>query len=321
MFHFDCLIHTRSNILIGFRALANSLAHTSLKNLVVNVLDFRVVQYGHAKGYIMKTNNEIDTIHKELQDSISNIYETMTFIEKSEEFQRHDPHLKQYFYHLHVKAIRNFQAINVLINSKDLQNGYVEATVLLRVMTESYLHLYYLMQTPKEQILKEYKELNDLKIKQTLDLENPANTFKTSNKTEEDYIENLRLEYSNKKVKVPIHFRNMSVLADITQNKIVYHAIYEMFNTYVHFNPSTYLSYGTENEDGSFTYNAFERKPYLEARILFFAVNIQMILAHKLILYFKIAIAPTSVLEGLSRWDKFVEEKKPAIFNDTDDYV
>lgn len=269
----------------------------------------------------METKTEIDAIHKELHESVCNVYEAMTFIEKSAEFQRHDPHLKQYFYHLHVKAIRNFQAINVLINSKDLQNGYVEATVLLRVMTESYLHLCYLMQTPKEQILKEYKELNDLKIKQMLDLENPANTFKTSNKNEEDFIENLRLEYERKKIKVPIHLRNMSVLADKTHNKIVYHAIYEMFNTYVHFNPSTYISYGTEKGDGSFTYNSFERKPYLEARILFFAVNIQMILAHKLILYFKITIAPTSVLVGFSRWDKFVEEKKRAIFNDTDDYI
>ncbi|PFO03742.1 hypothetical protein COJ85_13950 [Bacillus sp. AFS076308] len=270
----------------------------------------------------MSNTKSVYDIKECLNDRISNVYDIWLYLEESEQFQNGlDKDLKQHFYHLYLKCKRNFEAINILMKSEELPNSYVETTVLLRVMTEGYLHLSYLMMTDKETVIKEYNILNDFKLKQMLNGINKTYKIKVNNKAELKTLKRLRQTYRKKEIIIPEHFNKMYILAGKTGNKGIYDSIYQMFNTYVHFNPTTYLSYGSEDGKGIFTFNSYTPRPYLEARILFYAISVQMLLLARIYIYLQIKTVPKYIADYFTNWEKFKEKDSKVILQNTDDYI
>lgn len=270
----------------------------------------------------MSDTKSINEIIEYLNDRISIVYDICFHLESSDQFQNGvDIELRQHFYHLYTKCKRNFEAINILMESDELPNSFVETTVLLRVMTEGYLHLCYLMKTDNERLLKEYNILNDFKLKQMLDGKNKAYKFKVNSKEELKTLKRLRQTYRNKEINIPKHFKNMKILAGQTGNKGIYDSIYQMFNTYVHFNPTTYISYGSENKKGTFTFNSYKPRPYLEARILFYTISVQMLLLARLYIHLEIKTVPEEIANYFTSWEKFKEKDGKEILQNTDNYI
>lgn len=270
----------------------------------------------------METNTAIETVHADLHQSIYNLYEIMKFVEQNKRFQEEvDKDLRGLFYHLYIKCKRNFQAINLLINSEALPNSYVESTVLLRVLTEGYMHMCYMMETEKETLLQEYEALSNNKLEKILNPDSPTYRVDIKNKEDEAYFEEAWRTVKSKDRKIPPHFMRMDLLAKKTKNEIYYNSVYSMLNKYVHFNPLTFLSYGTQDDRGTFTYNSFNSMPYLEARIIYHSINFQMLLLQKICKFLKIETAPQKVVEYFSDWEDFKLKNAEIIFDGSNDFI
>ncbi|SIR38374.1 hypothetical protein SAMN05878482_103492 [Peribacillus simplex] len=272
----------------------------------------------------MDESTEIKIIKSELEKLKNGVYEIIEFIEDSDEYQYQiDKDIKRHFYHLFIKCKRNFKAINILMESQDLENSYIEATVLLRVLTEGYLHLCYLIKAEKDVVIEEYKAMSEFQLQKMLRGTNRQYKLKINNKTDLKIIRRLKNEILKKEIKLPYHFEKMHSLAKKTDNQVFYGAIYQMFNTYVHFNPTTYISYGTEDENGTFNFDSYKPKPFLEARILYFSISVQMTLLARTMKYLEIEKTTKNIINHFNEWDTFLNKKKRGriILSNTDDYI
>ncbi|GAB1810525.1 DUF5677 domain-containing protein [Priestia megaterium] len=263
-------------------------------------------------------NQDIKTIRDELYVMVGDVYDIMNYLEKHEKFHNQiDVNLKKYFYHLYLKCKRNFKAIEVLIEADELDNGYVESVVLLRVMAEAYLHLCYLIKNDRNKILEEYQILSDFKLEKML---NQGNRFKYSSGKDIKELKKLRGKIA-RDIKLPEHFESMRILAKQTGNIAIYNGIYEMFNTYVHFSPATYVSYGSDDGSGNFTFNSLKPRPFLEARIIYYSVTVQMLLFVGIFNYLDIKKVPSFIVESINNWTTFRDTKSKIILENTDDYI
>ncbi|NGY78804.1 hypothetical protein F6Y02_27335 [Bacillus megaterium] len=262
---------------------------------------------------------DIEVVREELNGMVSDVSIVMRHLQSSDQFKYNiDKDLQEHFFHLFVKSKRNFQAINVLMESDELENGFVESTVLLRVLAEGYFHFCYLLETEKETVLKEFETLKNLKFKKMLN--GKQYRIKIRSHKERILIKDLRNQVENSDSEIPIHLRKMHLLAEKTNNLPIYRGVYEMFNTYVHFNPTTYISYGAENEEGIFTFDQYKPRPYLETRLLYFSVSIIMLLLARVYIYLDIETVPSYIAEIFNDWEKFKKERVSFIMESTHDY-
>lgn len=251
----------------------------------------------------VEINNHLDKL-KEYSEVICGVIET---IENMEEFTSNiDLALKQHFYVSVLKCKRNFKAINILINPNELQNGYVEAIPLLRVMVESYLHFCYIIDPKfKEEAIEEY---NDLKKYQIEKMINNQIGYKVQLTGQAD---NKLLQSTRKAAKgIKLPFSDMEDLAKKTNNKQFYKHIYQKFNSYIHFNPTTYISYGSLNEDGEFIFDKYQPCLKQECEILYYSIEIMIHMIVKLLTYIGVEDVNEDLYRDINQWISLKEEYK-----------
>ncbi|MBH0156169.1 hypothetical protein IHV10_07315 [Fictibacillus sp. 5RED26] len=204
-------------------------------------------------------------------------------IEQTEEFKTVNPLITDVFYTLYMRYKRTFSAIFVIKNSSDKDVTYTESLPLYRVLLETLFHFSYVISEldSPEEIQKGYEALTKNSHKRIAskqrNLQNKGkivNDFLSS--VEEDF--KLPKEYSF--LDDPLKLANKTGKIDVFRNQ------YTVLNSFVHFNPSTFINYG-EFENGKFKYNL---KPSFDENTIYrqvFALTVAMII--ELISFLKVA--------------------------------
>ncbi|BDG46026.1 MULTISPECIES: DUF5677 domain-containing protein [Parageobacillus] len=254
---------------------------------------------------------DINELLNNLRTYTQTIYDILHDIESTDEFKNNiDPDLKQYFYHSYIKCKRNFKAINILISCRELQNGYIEAIPLLRVMVESYLHFCYIIHPDfKDEAIMNYDRLKKYQIKQMIN-NRIGYKVKLTGMADKKLLERIRKEVNGIKFSDLGPFKDIYELAKKTDNELVYNNIYRKFNSFVHFNPTTYISYGSETGKRGFNFGRYEPQPERECEILYYSIDIIIRLIVQILTYIDIKEAPQELHEGISKWISLREEYK-----------
>lgn len=244
-----------------------------------------------------------------LKEYSQTIYEIFYDIEGSEEFRQNvDPELKQFFYLSYIKCKRNFKAINMLICSKELQNGYIEALPLLRVLVESYLHFCYIINPDyKAEVIMNYDKLNKYQINQMIN-NRIGYKIKLTGIADNKLLKSVRRSVKGIKFADLGPMKDIHELAKKSDNALVYNNIYRKFHSYVHFNPTTYISYGSDTEDKGFNFDRYEPQPERECEILYYSTDIIIRMIVQVLTYVGIREVHQDLHREISKWLKLKEE-------------
>lgn len=239
------------------------------------------------------------------------LFEVFYYLENTMEYEENvEESLRQYFYHIYLKCKRNYKAIMILINSddEDLKNGYVEATPLLRILVESYFHLCYVTNSlNKEDVIRSYDLLNKYQLKQIL---NNKKGYKIvfQDDADKQLLNKIKRNVNKVKEEDIKLFKSAYQLAKKTKNLDIYNGIYQKFNSYVHYNPTTFISYGTIKEQGRFTFNALQHQPERECEILYYTIEVVLKVLVTTMSFLKINSIDKEVMEVFEKWENLLKE-------------
>ncbi|WP_288586016.1 MULTISPECIES: DUF5677 domain-containing protein [Lysinibacillus] len=239
------------------------------------------------------------------------LFEVFYYLENLREYQENvEESFRQYFYHIYLKCKRNYKAIKTLINldDEDLRNGYVEATPLLRTLIESYFHLCYVTKSlNKEEVIRSYDLLNKYQLKQML---NNKTGYKIvfQGDADKQMLNGIKQSVNKVKEEDIRLFKSAYQLAKKTNNLDIYNGIYQKFNSYVHYNPTTFISYGTMEGQDSFTFGAMQHQPERECEILYYMIEVALKILITTMDFLRIDSVDNWVFEVFMEWENLLKE-------------
>lgn len=145
---------------------------------------------------------------------------------------------------------------------------------LLRILVESYFHLCYVTNlTHKEEVIRNYDLLNKYQLKQVL---NNRVGYKIVFQEPVDKVlfDEVKKAVSKVKEKDVLIFKNIYNLAKKTNNLNIYYGIYKKLNSYVHYNPITFISYGAMDDQKSFQFASMQPQPQRECEFLYYVIEV-----------------------------------------------
>lgn len=239
------------------------------------------------------------------------LYDLLEALQATDEFQNNvESEIRGYFYHSYIKCKRNFKAINILINSKEIENGYIESIPLLRSMVEGYFHLCYITDSKhRQEALEAYERLNKYQLKQML-RDDRGYRMVMQGDTDKKLVETIKEAVEPIKRSHLKPFNDIYKFAKKTGNEIIYNHIYTKFNSYVHFNPTTFVSYGSTSEVGIFNFERFEFQPLKEAEILYYSISVMIQLYSTTLNYLGIRKVNKDTAEKIEDWVAIKESYK-----------
>lgn len=183
--------------------------------------------------------------------SLVNTYkEAFIKIEETKEFHSIDKRISGIFYTLYSRCKRLYYAMMVLNECDDKNVSTPEMLPLLRVYLEGYFHFSFVISEKDVDFIKKgYENLSYYSGKLI------ANKLKHSKQLGEDgkqFVSNFDLGY-----KLPKEYEfldDISKLSDKTGKKDLYRKYYTPLNSFIHFNPATFINYG-QFKDDKFVYN------------------------------------------------------------------
>lgn len=171
-------------------------------------------------------------------------------LESNSEFNKIDNRITGVFYTLYSRCKRLYFAMDVLKKTSNEHVNYTEILPLLRVFLESYFHISYVI---NEEDLDKVKEGYEHLTKYSGRL--IAGKLKHSEELGElgrDFIEKIDSTYT-----LPKEFdflEDMGKLSGKSGKRELYRKQYSPLNSFVHFNPATFINYGNFI-DNKFVYN------------------------------------------------------------------
>lgn len=243
---------------------------------------------------------------KKMKDYHGEILDVFYEIAEYEEFDANvESEIRGVFYHTLLKCKRNFIAIKLLIDTDELDNGYVEAIPLLRIMAESYLHYCFITDDSLRETALSYYELSRKKQLQSILNNTRGYRFKFNNPEEKAWVKQLKLEMKKEKIGYNLLGKKHSdilEIAKLTDNMDTYNSIYIKYHSYVHFNPTTYISFGTDGDNNTFDFGKTEPNYKVESEILYYANEMFTRLMLKLLQHIGIEDGTYQVSRTLMSW-------------------
>lgn len=239
------------------------------------------------------------------------LFEVFYYLENQKEFKENvEESLRQYFYHTYLKCKRNYKAIKILVNldDEDLKNSYVEAIPLLRTFIESYFHLCYVTNsTHKEDVIRNYDLLNKFQLKQML---NNKVGYKIvfQGQADKKMFNEIKKAVNKVEEKDIRFFKDIYRFADKTNNLDMYNGIYKKFNSYVHYNPTTYISYGAMDGQDSFNFGNMQHQPQRECEILYYVIEVAIRVLITAMNFLKIDYAEKWAIDLFTEWEDLRRE-------------
>lgn len=239
------------------------------------------------------------------------MFEIFYYLEKLEEFDKNvEAPLRKYFYHAYLKCKRNYKAILILLshNDEDFKNSYVEAIPLLRILVESFFHLCYATSPiNNNEKIHNYNLLENYQLKQMLN-NRIGYRIITRGQADELAVKKLKKETSKVKNKDITLFKNIRNLAKKTNNLDVYDRIYRKLNSYVHYNPITYISYGVVDGQNSFNFGDMQEQLQREVQILFYTIEIAIKILLTAMNFLKVKPTDSWVFNLFKDWETLREK-------------
>lgn len=149
---------------------------------------------------------------------------------------------RRLLYHLHLKYKRTYLLTVETFNNTMLDFSEIELLPLVRTLIETQLHLKYVIKFNEEpdRIFEEYTtsaELSNFSLGRQLS--------RMKNKPESVRKIIKKHFKGKKKPEPPKHLKYMNELAKMVNRETIYYNYYLVFNSFTHFNPSTYVNYVT----------------------------------------------------------------------------
>jgi hypothetical protein len=171
-------------------------------------------------------------------------------IEETREFKEIDKNISNIFYTLYLRVKRIFHAILILKNCDDENISYVETLPLFRILIENYFHICYVTSEKDTEKVKEGYEL----------LAKYSHHLIARKMQHNNNLEGLDKEFVQlfkDKFDLPKEYEFLTEpgkLARKTGKEVLYRKHYSILNSFIHFNPSTFINYG-DFVDGAFIFN------------------------------------------------------------------
>jgi hypothetical protein len=162
--------------------------------------------------------------------------------------------LAKVFYTLYNRCKRLFITMLYIKEAPDKNVTGIEALPLLRTFMEGYFHLTYVMSETNTTAIKEGYEA----LEKHSHAKRAAKLKHAENLTAED-LEFIKQYEGYKMPKEYAFLDDMRSLSAKTDQLQIYRTYFTDLNSYIHFNPSTYLNYG-QVEGNIFRFNDYE--PY-----------------------------------------------------------
>ncbi|PHA06677.1 hypothetical protein COE65_24930 [Bacillus sp. AFS051223] len=176
-------------------------------------------------------------------------------LELNTHFRNIDNRINGVFYTLYARCTRLYFAMDLLKKNSNKFVNHIEILPLLRVFIEGYFHISYIM---SEKDLDKVKDAYDnLTMHSGKMVAGKLQHAENLGEPGEKYIEMFDLGY--KLPKEYSFFDDIGKLADKSGKRNLYRKYYSVLNSFIHFNPSTYINYGDFRE-GEFTFNIENNK-------------------------------------------------------------
>ncbi|SFH47360.1 hypothetical protein SAMN04487776_11836 [Priestia megaterium] len=210
----------------------------------------------------------------EKMNLFNGVFSLYNDLQQEEKFKNSKEPVMNLIYHLVLKNMRSLKTMQIIMDSKELKNSYLETLPLLRIQMETFFHLAYITEHENANVcLNEYQKLQDFQLRRVarnlkkLDEEKP-------NILSNDEREFMNLHKNKRVAKEDIeHLDKPWQLSNITNKYEEYVRTYSVLSSYVHYNPSTRLAYGNSKE-GNVIYNQFIYNEQEESIILRNAIQI-----------------------------------------------
>ncbi|WP_144635979.1 DUF5677 domain-containing protein [Priestia megaterium] len=203
-----------------------------------------------------------------LFDKVFTLYNDLQHEEKFTDFKEPVMNL---IYHLVLKNQRSLKTMQIIMDSQEIKNSYLETLPLLRIQLETFFHLVYITEHKNTDIcIDEYQNLQNLQLRKV------ARNLKELNKEKPNRLNDYEKEFmnlhKNKRITRDIkHLDKLWKLAEVTKKTEEYVRIYSVLSSYVHYNPSTRLAYANQKED-KVIYNQFIPNEQEENVIIQYAI-------------------------------------------------
>jgi len=206
-----------------------------------------------------------------LFDGVFSLYNDL---QQEEKFKNSKEPVMNLIYHLVLKNMRSLKTMQIIMDSKELKNSYLETLPLLRIQMETFFHLAYITEHENADVcLNEYQKLQDfqlLRVARNLKKLDEQKTNILSN----DEREFMNLHKNKRVAKKDIeHLDKPWQLSNIINKYEEYVRTYSVLSSYVHYNPSTRSAYGNSKEN-NVIYNQFIYNEQEESIILRNAIQI-----------------------------------------------
>ena len=180
-------------------------------------------------------------------------------------------------------------------------------------MAECYIHFCYITdeRNDKRKMIKDYAAIKDHQLKKILRISKID--YGDTKKDREQGIAYIR-KFKSRKFNMPSFFNNMHELAEKTDNYRLYKVIFTKYNPYIHFNPINFTVYGTF-EGEKFIFNKLDDSSRrLEGELLFFCIEIMMLLISRTCSFLKISVSEDFVTT-FERWNIMRDEVQKILFH------
>jgi len=206
----------------------------------------------------------------ELFDKIFNLqYE----LQKEEKFAHSKEPVMHLIYHLFLRYRRSLKTMKIILESKEIENSYIETLPLLRIQLETYFHIVYITEhEDKALCVKEYENL------QKLQLYKIAKSFRSFDNEFPGRLSNQEKQFmemyeDDKPSDTVPHLAFLKQLAEeAAKKKEDYTRIYSLLSSFVHYNPSTRVAYSNHKEN-EIVYNQFVYDENVENVVLKYATG------------------------------------------------
>lgn len=203
------------------------------------------------------------------------IFDLYNDLQKEEKFTNSKEAVMHLIYHLSLKYQRSLKTMQIIMDSKEIKNSYLETLPLLRIQLETFFHIAYITKHDDPTIcVEEYENLQKLQLKRVaLNFKRLDNRKPKRLHNDEKQFMNL---HKNNRLSMDIdHLDKLWRLAEAADKYEEYVRIYSLLSSYVHYNPSTRESYGNNTGD-KIIYNQFVYDEQEENIILQYSIGIAL---------------------------------------------
>lgn len=248
----------------------------------MNIHFFKYLLLLNSKG--IEGSGEVSTTEKmKLFNNIFNLYDEL---QKEEKFRHSKEPVMHLIYHLSLKNYRSLKTMKIIMESKEIENSYIETLPLLRIQLETFFHLAYITKHENPTVcLEEYENLQKLQLRRI------ARNFKNLDEQRPNRLHDKEKQFmnlhKNKRISMDIeHLDKLWKLAQAADRYEEYVKIYSLLSSYVHYNPSTRQSY-SNNKEKKIIYNQFIYNEQEETAILRHATGIGLLAVQSICLFLK----------------------------------